>query len=135
MTQLSPITLRSALRNTSSYNSNIQINLTIVTAVTAGILKVEFPKSQIVYAGKEIKCWTLHSSTLKNVNCQIGDNTNSVVVNESSGWYGTNTLIITGYTNVNFNKAPPESDSIKLNIINSENYTCASLYDIKYLLP
>lgn len=120
MTKLTPINLQSALRNTSNYNSNVQINLTIDVAVVAETLEITLPQSQVVYGEAGLKCWIL-AAMLRIVDCEIKSNGNNqlITITESSGWYGTHTVVIAGYNNVNFNKALSASDSITLNIINS----------------
>lgn len=68
MTQLTPIYLVSALRNTSNYNSQIQINITLNVSINETLLSVALPSSQ-VYPTSGSTCFVNTPSSLSNVNC------------------------------------------------------------------
>ena len=95
-------------------------------------LQVELPTNQ-VYSNANITCYLLSILVLQKTNCS--SNENIIQVTNPSGWKGENTLVIHGYSNVNYNKILSSSDSLNLSLLNSQGYTCARLYPVNFLSP
>lgn len=132
MNKLSSIILGSAFRNTSSYNSQVEINLTMSISLNSSSLKVNLPVAQVLKS-TNIECYLIDSSHLIKLLIQVKDN--SITIVNDNGWIGNNTIVIYGFANVNFQKVLSSSDSIKISLINDEGYICAELYETKFLMP
>lgn len=120
------------MRNTSHYNSEAEVNISLVIGVNGTTLKVGLPINQVYLYGN-VTCYLASLTVLLETNCSA--NGNNIQVANPSGWKGENTLVIHGYNNVNYNKILGDSNSLNLSLLDLEGYTCAQLYAVSFLSP
>lgn len=80
------------------------------------LIKVNLPVAQVLKSTDYVECYIIDSSHLVRLPIQVKDNT--VTIMNDNGWIGNNTIVIYGFSNVNFQKVLSSSDSIKIQLVN-----------------
>ena len=132
MNRLAPITLTQATRDNSHYNMIAEITLTTNTKVNGSTLNIQLPDAQVTLTNS-LTCYTNILGVVSAIPCSY--NGVAIKVSRPSGWVGENTLVINGFSNVNFSRVLSGEGSIKIDLLTPDGYTCASLYDVVFLSP